>query len=284
MRRAFLALFVFLLATPALAVGGSAAGGTPHALEEPSETKKLFDDGVHALQQERPNEAIASFEALADRGVLDAVASYDRGLAYALRVHMNAEQPGDLGRAAQGFEEARELSTDAHLVADAEAALSSIRSEVARRKAREGVTVDMEQRASPWRTLSQLFGEDAWAAIAIGFSLLLGAGLFVRWLARASRARASAAIAIAVSAPMLVLAAALARTARHDRIYLREAVVISPSVRPSDARGIALPQAPVLPEAARVEVIGQNGGWTELRWGSLHGWVPAATLRAIEKP
>lgn len=83
---------------------------------------------------------------------------------------------------------------------------------------------------------------------------------------------------------MLVLAAALARTARHDRLYLREAVVVSPSVRPSDAHGITLPQAPVLPEAARVEVVGQNGSWTELRWGSLHGWVPAATLRAIEKP
>ena len=41
---------------------------------------------------------------------------------------------------------------------------------------------------------------------------------------------------------------------------------------------------PVLPEAARVEVLDQNGGWTEFRWGALHGWVPAATLRAIDKP
>ncbi|HEY1955807.1 MAG TPA: hypothetical protein VGH28_09340 [Polyangiaceae bacterium] len=265
-------LVVSLLALPAFGA------------EEPSETKKLFDDGVHALQQERPNEAIASFEALADRGVVDATASYDRGLAYALRVHMNAEQPGDLGRAAHGFEEARELSNDSRLASDAESALASIRSEVARRKAREGVTVDMEQRASPWRTLSQLLGENAWAAVAVGFSILLGAGLFARWLAEASRARAGAAIAIAVSAPMLVVAAALARTARHDRLYLREAVVVSPSVRPSDSHGIALPQAPVLPEAARVEVVDQNGGWTEVRWGGLHGWVPAATLRTIDKP
>mgnify|MGYP001601317195 CR=1 FL=1 len=167
---------------------------------------------------------------------------------------------------------------------DAEKALAAVRSEVARRKAREGVTVDMEQRASPWRTLSHLLGENAWTAVALAFSLLLGMGLFVRWLASATRARAGAAIAIAVSAPMLVVAAALARTARHDRLYLREAVVISPSARPSDAHGIGLPQAPVLPEAARVEIVDRRGGWTEFRWGGLEAWVPAATLRPITKP
>ena len=44
--------------------------------------------------------------------VVDAAASYDRGLAYAMRVRIGAEVPGDLGRAAQGFEEARELSRE----------------------------------------------------------------------------------------------------------------------------------------------------------------------------
>lgn len=276
------ALLIVAAALVGLLLAGS-AGAAPDS-EGPSDTKQLFDDGVTALKQERPNEAVASFEALADRGVVDAVASYDRGLAYALRVHANAEQPGDLGRAAHGFEEARELSSDPHLTADANAALASVRAEVGRRKAREGVTVDVEQRAPPWRSLAQSLGENAWAAIAVAAALLLGAGLFLRWLAQGARARAGAAIAIVAAAPALVLAAALARTARHNRLYLREAVVVSASARPSDAKGIALPQSRPLPEAARVEIVEENAGWTEFRWGSLEAWVPAATLRPIAKP
>jgi hypothetical protein len=238
---------------------------------------------VHALEQERPNEAVASFEALADRGVVDPVVSYDRGLAYALRVHANAEQSGDLGRAAHGFEEARDLSRDARLTSDAEVALTAVRGEVGRRKAREGVPTDVEQRATPWRTLSFALGENTWAGLAIASSLLLAAALFLRWLAQGSRARAGAAIALAVSAPLLVLSAALARTARHDRLSLHEAVVVSPSVHPSDAHGIILPQALPLPEAARVEVVEQNAGLTEIRWGALDCWVPTSTLRPLAK-
>lgn len=276
MRRSIFRLGLLAIAFVA-AVAASARADT-------DETQKLFDDGVAALKDERPNEAVASFEALADRGVVDPVASYDRGLAYALRVHANAEQPGDLGRAAHGFEEAIALTTDEHLAADARAAVSAVRSEVSRRKAREGVTVDVEQRASPWRSLTHLVAEEAWTAIAIACSLILGAALFLRWLAESTRARAGAAIAIAVSAPVLVVAAALARTARSDRLYLHEAIVVSAAARPSDNRGIVLPQATPLPEAARVEVLDQGGGFTEFRWGALHAWVPAGTLRALAKP
>ena len=248
------------------------------------DTQQLFADGVKALTDERPNDAVASFEALADRGVVDPVASYDRGLAYALRVHAGAEQPGDLGRAAHGFEEARMLSTDPHLVSDAQAGLVAIRNEVGRRKAREGITVDVEQHPSPWRTLTRMLGENEWSGIAIAASFILAAALFLRWLATGSRQRAGAAIAIAVSAPTLVLAAALARTARHDRLWLREAIVVAPSARPSDSHGIVLPQAQPLPEAARVEVLGENAGWTEVRWGALDAWVPTSTLRPLAKP
>jgi hypothetical protein len=251
--------------------------------DDDTETAKLFADGVRALEQESANDAVASFEALADRGVVDAVASYDRGLAYALRVRANAEQPGDLGRAAHGFEEARSLSNDSHLVDDATSALAMVRSEVSRRKAREGVTVDVEQHASPWRTLAHALGESTWTALAIAAAFVLGAGLFLRWLATASRARAAAAIAIATAAPTMILTAALARSARSDRLHLREAIVVSPSARPSDVHGIALPDATPLPEAARVEILGENGAWTELRWGALDAWVPTQTLRPLAK-
>jgi hypothetical protein len=269
MRKVF--AFVTMLSAVALAKDGS-------------ETDQLFADGVRALQDERPNDAVASFEALADRGVVDPVVSYDRGLAYALRVHAGAEQPGDLGRAAHGFEEARGLSVDARLSSDAEVALTAIRGEVGRRKAREGVTIDVEQHPTPWRTLTRLLGENAWSTLAICASLVLGVALFLRWLATASRARAGSTIAIAVSAPLLVVAAALARTARHDRLYLREAIIVAPAARPSDAHGITLPQAQPLPEAARVQVLEQNAGWTEIRWGALDAWLPSSTLRPLAKP
>jgi hypothetical protein len=269
-----LAAFVF-----AAVLGASASA---HA-DDPSEGSKLFADGVKALEDERPNDAVASFEALADRGVVDAVASYDRGLAYALRVRASAEQPGDLGRAAHGFEEARALTDDPHLAADAQSALAMVRGEVSRRKAREGVTVDMEQHASPWRTLTRTLSENGWTWLAIGAAFALGAGLFMRWLASASRARAAAAIVIAVSAPVMILTAALARSARSDRLYLREAIVVSASARPSDEHGIVLPQSTPLPEAARVEIVGENGAWTEFRWGTLDAWVPAQTLRPLAK-
>ncbi len=273
MRRAAFFLFAFTF-----------AGAARAANDGTDETQKLFADGVAALKDERPNEAVASFEALADRGVVDPVASYDRGLAYALRVRANAEQPGDLGRAVHGFEEAIALTRDAHLASDARAAAQQIRSEVSRRKAREGLTVDVEQRASPWRTLTESLPEDAWTAIAIACSFVLGAALFLRWLATQSRARAGAAISIAVFAPMMLLSAALARSARSDRLSLHEAIVVSASARPSDAHGIALPQSTPLPEAARVEVLDQANGLTEFRWGSLSAWVPSATLRALAKP
>jgi hypothetical protein len=248
------------------------------------ETATLFADGVRALKEERPNDAVASFEALADRGIIDPVVSYDRGLAYTLRVRAGAEQAGDLGRAAHGFEEARALSLDARLVSDADVALAAVRGEVGRRKAREGVTVDVEQHPSPWRTLARLTSENTWAWMAVGASFLLAAALFIRWLAHASRERAGAAIAVAVSAPLLVVAAALSRTSRHDRLWLNESVVISPAARPSDVHGIPLPQGQPLPEAARVEVVDQNAGFTEIRWGTLDAWVPASTLRPLAKP
>jgi hypothetical protein len=267
----------FVFAVAALLVATSARA-------DDAETQSLFHDGVTALRDEKPNEAIASFEALADRGVVDPVASYDRGLAYALRVRAGAEQPGDLGRAVHGFEEAIALTSDERLAEDARAAAKTVRSEVGRRKAREGVTVDVEQRASPWRTLTRTLPENTWVAIAIACSFILGAALFLRWLATQSRARAGAAIAIAVSAPVMILSAALARTARYDRLYLHEAIVVSASARPSDAHGIVLPQSTPLPEAARVEIVEQGAGFTQFRWGSLDAWLPSATLRPLAKP
>ncbi|MGH7298593.1 MAG: hypothetical protein ACRELB_26875, partial [Polyangiaceae bacterium] len=144
----------------------------------------LFAQGTRALKEGKAGEAIVSFEALADRGVVDAVASYDRGLAYATRVHIGAEVPGDLGRAAQGFEEARDLTRDPRLAEDALHALTVVRSEVARRRTRAGQPVEVDPGRSLSRTLAGLLSEDTWTFASVVASALLALGLLVRWAGR----------------------------------------------------------------------------------------------------
>jgi len=266
------ALVVLTLAT---ALASPARADVPDA--------ELFAAGVRALDDERPNDAVASFEALADRGVVDGEASFDRGLAYAARVRLGAEQPGDLGKAAHGFEEAMALADDGALARDAETALTQVRTEIGRRRAREGNAVEIEQRRPAWRALSRLVSENAWSALAIASSLLLGAGLFFRWKSPTGRRRGASATMIAVAVPAVLLSTSLAATARHDRLYVREGVIIAASARPSDARGIALAGGAPLPEGARVEILGASAAWTEVRAGAVDAWIPTSTLRPIAR-
>jgi hypothetical protein len=243
----------------------------------------LFDSAARALRDGRASEAIAAFEALADRGVVDAVASYDRGLAYATRVHIGAEAPGDLGRAAHGFEEARDLSRDPRLGDDASRALGVVRGEIARRRMRAGEPVEVDPGRSLARTVAALLAEDTWALLSVVASAVLAIGLFVRWLARAPRVRVAGGVSAGVAAPLVAVAVAMTLAAQHDRASLREAVVVVASERPSDPRGIALPGATPLPEGARVEVVGERGAWTRVRFGAVDAWVSSAGLRELAR-
>ena len=230
-------------------------------------------------------DAITSLESLADRGVVDAAASYDRGLAYAMRVRIGAEQSGDLGNAAQGFEEARDLTRDPKLAEDAGRALTVVRGEVARRRLRSHQPVEVEPGRSLARTLAGLLGEGAWTWAVMVCSAALGLGLFVRWLAATARPRAIAGVVAGVAAPVLVFTVAMVLAARHDRLTLAEAVVIDANTRPSDERGVSLPGATTLPEAGRVEIIDEHaaGSMTRVRFGTLDAWVPSSSLRPLAR-
>jgi hypothetical protein len=243
----------------------------------------LFGRAASALQQGRSGDAIAELESLADRGVVDPVASYDRGLAYAMRVRSGDEVPGDLGRAAQGFEEARGLSKDDSLTEDASRALSAIRAEVARRRVRAGESVALDQGPPVSRVLSHLLTEDAWAWLAVMASIALGLALFVRWLTPLRRARIASGVVLGVGAPMLAICGAMAFAARHDRISVREGVIVAPAALPSDERGIARPGVAALPEGARVELTETRAGWTRVRWGSVDAWIASASVRPLER-
>jgi hypothetical protein len=271
------------LCVVAVIVGALAILSAAAPADAADDTSALFSSGTAALRDGRAADAIGSFEALADRGVVDAALSYDRGLAYAMRVRIGAESSGDLGRAAQGFEEARDLTHDVRLADDASRALTLVRSEVARRRVRLGEPVEVDPARSLSRTLAGLLAEDTWSVIAVAASVAMALGLFVRWMAGAPRARIGGGVASGIAGPVLVVAVAMTLAARHDRMHLREAVVVAANARPSDQRGIVAPGATPLPEGARVEVVDARGTWSRVRFGSIDAWIASSALRPLAR-
>lgn len=249
------------------------------------ETDALFRDGTAALEAGRPAQAITNFEALADRGVVDPVASYDRGLAYAMRVRLEAEVPGDLGRAAHGFEEARALTADPALAKDAKTALATVRTEVARRRAKAGEPIEVDPGMPVLRSAAAALPEDVWLAIAALASIALAVGAFLRTGSSSRRVRISGVVTASVSALALAGAVTLSAVARADRLHLREAVIVAPSARACDSHGVAVNGAAALPEAARVEILSDDeGAFTHVRFAKADTWVPTSTLRELARP
>ena len=242
-----------------------------------------FDTGVKALADGHASDAILAFESLADRGFVDPSASYDRGLAYALRVRLGGESPGDLGRAAHGFEEARDLASDSALKDQATRALTIVRGEVARRRARSGEPVEVEQSPPPHIAVARAFAEDTWSILAVVMSCAVAVSLVVRASAKARRVKIGGTIGIALSALLLGLSSWATHVRRVERRTLEEAVVVAQNARPSDATGLARPSAGPLPEGARVQVMERTAGLVRIRWGSVDAWLPASTLRILAK-
>jgi hypothetical protein len=279
---------------PALAISVALATlfGAPSAHADDIETDALVAQAEKALAEGQANDAVAAFEALADRGVVDASLSFDRGLDYVQRVRLGAEVAGDLGRAVHGFEEARELTRDEKHAESAARAISVVRSEVARRRAQAGEPVDLDPGVSLGRAVIGLASEDGWAAAALAMSVLFGAALFVRALSAARRARIGAAIAMGIAAPSLALCIVLALGAREVRLRLHEGIIVSATARPADDRHIAIEGARALPEGGRVRILESGPGWTRVGWAAAPNagpgaptvaWLPSTTVRELAK-
>jgi hypothetical protein len=199
-------------------------------------------------------------------------------------VRLGAGQPGDLGQAAHGFEEARELSEDAAVEAEAARALVIVRGEVARRKARAGEPVDLDKGYPLGRSIVHLASEALWERTALAATMILTLALVIRRVASSRRVRIAASIALSLAAPVLAGLIALTLAARHERLDVREAVVISPAARLADSRGIALAGGSTIPEGARVRVLEAAGtGAARVLWGTTDGWVQASSVRAIAR-
>ncbi len=255
--------------------------GTRSAAAEPTEDETLFASAVARMREGKPGEAIADFEALADHGVVDATVSFDRGLAYIGRVRVGAEQTGDLGQAAHGLVEARNLAADRSLAAEATRALGLVRAEVGRRRVRAGEAVEFDPGMALGPAFLGLLPEDGWAMAGIVGSIVLGVSMFVRRAAQDRRSRIAALVTAGVGVVLLVLGTTSTFAARQQRLSVMPGVIVTAGAHPTDDRGLVVAGAPVIPEAADVDILGHRAGWTEVRWGKVVAWIPAGAVRAV---
>lgn len=257
----------------------------PQATVEDQDPATVFREATDALAGERPSDAITKLESLSDKGVVDAVASFDRGLAYAKRVHAGAgaEQAGDLGRAAHGFEEARELTRDRELADEATRAVVAVRAEVARRRARSGEPVDLEHGVSLGRSIVGLLPENVWAILAVMFTSVLTTAIFFRSRAKIARVKVAATTTCAVSGLLLAITSLCAWSARDARLHLREGIVVTPNARLLDERHVVRDAVAPISEATRVRIFDEGGGYARVAVAGQDGWLPSSAVLPIAK-
>jgi hypothetical protein len=247
---------------------------TPRGAHASTPTE-LFQRGAAALGSGEFQAAIDAFEALADSGFVHPDASFDRGLAYLMRVRAKAELPGDLGRAAAGFQEALLLRPND---AEADTTLDAVRVEVARRQQRRAKDA-VDVRPTLDRVVVRLATEQGWGALAMLASTLLATGLVLR-RRQARMAHVAGSVLAPAAAVALLVFAPLTWAARHLDRTTRPGVVVAPELHLTSPSGKAL-KADAIAEAASVEVSEQRGGLLKIRHGATEGWAPIASVRVL---
>ena len=240
-----------------------------------------FEAAVTALSEQRPQTAIANLESLADQGVVDAQASYNRGLAYAMRARL-AAQPGDLGRAIHALEEARSLTSRRDTRDAAQQAIVLLRSDVARRRARLGEPAVVQPAPPLHRTLAHVLPEDLWAILALVSASVFGLGLFLRAWGK-GRVRLTGVTASGVSTLGFAVSLAATLVARHERLHVEEGVVVAESARVVDDKRAPIASESPLPEGTRLEIVGRDRGYVAVRLPSRDAWIADQTILTIAK-
>jgi hypothetical protein len=254
------------------------------ALSSAAEPNDGLTRAEEHLRANRPTEAIAELEGLADLGHVDPAISFDRGLAYALRVQKGPATEGDLGRAVLGFEEAKALSSNEKTRSESEAALTSLRSEAAKRRSRGGEPPDVEEGLSLGRSVVHLLPEMVWFFTAIAFSIAFTAGLVLRRraLLRGEASQLGVLLGVA-SLPLCLVTTACGLGARGERLDLREGIVLRTGVRPFDDRHIVKTGVDTLPEGAKVRILGLEDGYVRFRRGAVEGTLPRDAVGEIAR-
>ncbi|AKT43538.1 hypothetical protein [Chondromyces crocatus] len=262
---------------PTAAPSADASSPTPpsSATAPAQAPEALFAEGANALASGDYAAAIDLFEALADRGFVHPDASYDRGLAYALRARAKADRPGDLGRAAAAFEETLHLRPGD---IEAERALDTVRAEITRRRSRRAKDA-VDVRPTLDRVVVGLASEQTWGLAALLASVFLAVGIRLRRQPTGHAHVAGSVLTPAALVALLILTP-LALFARHLRLDTRPGVIVVQEAYLTDASGRTLGRDPV-PEGASVEVGRREGSLIEVRWGASEGWIPASSVRII---
>jgi hypothetical protein len=270
---------VAALASPTLA----------HAAD--ADDAQLVRDAHDALSRNEPTAALVALETLADRGVVHPDVSFDRGLAYAARARSDRAEPGDLGRAAAGFEEALRLRPSDE---EARRALDAVRAAVVKRRARLDLP-EVIVRPSLERAFARWLSPKGWLRLGAAASVLLAIGIALRGLsagntndadvpgdpsAQASRARIAGGVATTLAVIALCVVVPSALFSRWLVTARREAVVVAPEITLVDARAKPI-AAPTIPEAALVELGPRRGDEVLVRWGSYEGLAPSDSVRAL---
>jgi hypothetical protein len=245
-----------------------------------ADAEKLFQDAVSSLARGALDDAIDRFEVLADRGVVNADASFDRALAYVERAKSPAARPGDLGRAVAALEETLSLRPSD---AEAEQALERVRGEIARRRARQGAEPVMAKTTLS-RAIVAVLPESVWAILAAVGSALLTLGLVMRRVVKSHRTHLAGTTAAAVGAFVLVIGGGFAAAAHHYRVTSRRAVVVAENARLLDDAGRpvvqkgGIPEHVSAPEGTLLFVLERRGELSRIEWGSTEAWMTTSQL------
>lgn len=248
----------------------------------PSEA--LFEHATAELRRGAFGEALAQYEQLSDRGVVDANVSFNRALAYLSRAESPARRAGDLGQAVAGLRESITLSSGddteaAHLV-------ELVRREIARERSQRGLD-PLFVEPPLGRALVQLLPENGWAGIALFTSLGLSVALLLRrWPAHTPQ-RLAGNVASVLCALFLLASGGLAGWAVYLRKTETEAVVVVEQATLLHDDGTPLRAsklangAPLVPEGASVFVKSRRGRLSHVRWGNVKAWVQSQQLRPL---
>ena len=236
-----------------------------------------FEKGMEALRQGRYQEAINRLEAYADRAPPHPDVSFNRGLAYIMRVRNGDEKPGDLGRAAAAFEETLLLRPDDP---DARETLRRVHGEVARRRAGKGLD-SLLAKPTLDRVVLGLASERSWGIAAIVSAFLLAIGIVLRQR-REGPVQLAGTLLLPASSIALLALLPLWLGARDLRLNSRPAVVVVREAREVDPTGKPTGRE-AIPEAAKVELGERKGRLVHFRYGAREGWIPLNTVRMLRR-
>lgn len=228
------------------------------------------------LKEERYGEAIREAEAAADRGIIDADLSFNRGLSYLRRAGTSAAEPGDLAQAAAGFAEALELQPG-----DPEAArgLEQARLLIAQDRSQTGSTPDSSNLGILEQVLHAL--PPLVLAVVAGLgSLTLSIGLWL-FSSPLNARKVQGGIVSLVGALFLIPALTLAGL-RHAVFHASQvAVVVADGAEVVDASGKRIPGRLSYRKGTLLHLGSAEGGLAPLLNFGEQGFVPIDRVRLL---